>query len=129
MFTIVALSSRERDRLFDEVIRTLGFGLEDPATSEFRQTLENNDLLAVNARFDEIAVGGHAAAPGTPWGTDEIIYECSVSIDLVGDFIADPVARELVPLASIIVTPTQDLTPVGTTPVVTPPNDGKGSWL
>ncbi len=129
-FTIVAMTSLERDRFYDEVIRVFAFGDEDSATSQFRQVLEDNDLIAVNARFDEIEVGGNASAPGTPWGTDEIIYETTVSLDLVGEFVADPVARTLIALSQIIVTPFADLTtPTGPVEGLTPADDGKGAWM
>lgn len=129
-FTVVTLSSLERDRLYDELIRTFAFGKEDVATSQFRETIENNDLLAVNAKFDEIQVGGNAAAPGTPWGTDEIIYERTVNLDLIGEFVADPVAAVLVPLSAIIVTPIIDTTIEGSNdPTLPGPDDGKGEWI
>ncbi len=129
-FTIVALTSLERDRFYDEVIRVLAFGNENPYTNQFRQVLEDNDLIAVNAKFDEISVGGNASAPGTPWGTDEIIYETTVSLDLVGEFVADPVAQALVLLSAIIVTPVVDLTtPTGPVEELFPADDGKGAWM
>ena len=127
-FTIVALSSLERDRLFDEMIRVMAFGRQDGATSLFRDTLEDNDLLAVNAKFDEIEVGGNASAPGTPWGTDEIIYERTISLDLLGEFVADAVAGSMLPLSAIVVHEVVD-TNVGQ-PIAdaAPPSDGKGVW-
>lgn len=129
-FTLVALSSLERDRLYDEVIRTFAFGLEDTATSHFRVILESNDLIAVNAKFDEIEVGGNASAPGTPWGSDEIIYERTVSLDLIGEFIADPVSQTLVPLSQIIITPVVDTDIEGfNDPTVLPVGDGRGEWI
>lgn len=127
-FTVVALTSRERDRLYDEVIRTLAFGAEDDGTSQFRTILEDNDLLAVNAKFDEIEVGGNAAAPGTPWGTDEIIYERTISLDLLGEFVADPVTNDLVLLSAITVTPIVDTDVGEPLAVVAGPSDGKGVW-
>jgi hypothetical protein len=128
-FTLVALSSLERDRLYDEIIRVFAFGAEDGATSQFRAIIEDNDLIAVNAKFDEIEVGGNAAAPGTPWGTDEIIYEKTISLDLIGEFLADPVAGNMVPLSGFLVTALMD-TEIGSDiePVV-PAGDGKGAWI
>lgn len=130
-FTIVALSSRERDRLYDELIRVLAFGAENTFTSQFRQTIEDNDLIAVNAKFDELSVGGNAASPGTPWGTDEIIYEKTISLDLLGEFVADPVAGDLVPLSAIIVEAVVDITLEDPDYVPGLPSsaDGKGVWV
>ncbi len=128
-FTIVALTSLERDRFYDEIIRVFAFGNEDPATNQFRQVLENNDFIAVNAKVDEIQVGGNASAPGTPWGTDEIIYETTISLDLIGEFVANPVARELHLLSEIVVYPIVDTDIQQDDVPVYPPSDGKGAWI
>lgn len=112
-FTVVALSSSERDALYDELVRVLAFGREQPETSRFRHRIENNDLLAVNIDFDEIEVSGSSAAPGTPWGTGEFIYEVTVTIEVIGEFVADRLAAVLVPLSKIVVTPTESLPEVG----------------
>jgi len=68
--TVVALSSLERDRLFDEVVRTFAFARENLAVSEFRTLIEQNDLMAMNINFDTLRVFGDSAAPGTPWETE-----------------------------------------------------------
>lgn len=86
--TVSALTSLERDRLYDELIRTLIFARMEPEVSTFRDKIEHNDLIAVNMDFDKLKVGGDAAAAGTPWGTDEMIYERSVSLNCLGEFIS-----------------------------------------
>lgn len=106
-FTVVALTSLERDRLYDELVRIIAFGPEDPVTAHFRSTLEDNDLLALNANFDTLQPRGGAAAPGTPWGSDEFIYERSLNFEVLGEFIMDPVQGTLVPLSAIEVTATE----------------------
>lgn len=128
-FTVVALSSQERDRLFDEMVRTFAFGKENLTTSLFRATVEDNDLIAVNAKFDEIQVGGETAAPGTPWGSDDMIYESTLSLDVIGEFIADPTTGELVHLSRILVTPVVDISLPDYVPDPdVPADDGKGAW-
>lgn len=99
--TIVAMTSLERDRLYDEVVRVLAFGNEDGATHQFRQYVENNEFIAANMNFDIIQPRGNVAAPGTPWGTDEIIYERTVNVDILGEFLADKITGSLVPLKRI----------------------------
>jgi hypothetical protein len=101
--TCVALSSLERDRLYDEVVRAFAFGKQNPALSPFRNRIESNDLVAINANFDNLRATGDAAAPGTPWGTDEVIYERSASFQLQGEFVGDPDTSEIVPLSQIVV--------------------------
>lgn len=99
--TIVALSSLERDRLYDELVKVLAFARVTESVSEFRDRVEQNDLVAMNANFDLLRPSGDNAAPGTPWGTDEFIYERSISIDLIGEFVSDPDSMILVPLRLI----------------------------
>lgn len=103
-FTVVALTSLERDRLFDEVVRVLAFGLEAPQIQEFRTYIENNEYVAVNFDFDQIEVRGNAASPGTPWGTDEFIYERTINMEMIGEFVSEVSTGTLVPLSRIDVT-------------------------
>jgi hypothetical protein len=101
-FTIATLSSLERARLYDEMVRVLAFARVQSSISDFREVIENNDLVAMNANFDTIRPSGDNAAPGTPWGTDEFIYERSLSIDLIGEFVSEPDGT-LVNLSEVIV--------------------------
>jgi hypothetical protein len=115
-FTIVALTSLERDRLYDEMVRILAFGsggLDDPGVNIFRQYIEDNPLIAMNMDFDEIESSGNNASPGTPWGTDEIIYERTINMELLGEFVSDGVTYELVPLSKVRILP-QVMSPDGT---------------
>jgi hypothetical protein len=100
-FTIVALTSLERDALYDEMIRVIAFGDENADTLQFRRYVEDNPLIAANINTDEIQAHGNAAAPGTPWGTEEIIYERGITVDVLGEFQADPISGTLVPLTRI----------------------------
>lgn len=109
-FTVVALSSLERDRLFDELLSVIAFSEEDPLLGRFRAAIETNDLIAVTAQWDEVESVGEDAAPGTQWGTDEVVYERSLNLDLRGEFVPDPATGTLLPLSKITVTPTADPT-------------------
>lgn len=100
-YTIVALTSLERDRLFDEVVRVLAFGDRAAPTLRFRQYVENNELIAANFDFDQVETRGNAAVPGTPWGTDEIIYERTINMEVIGEFVSDAETGLLVPLSAI----------------------------
>lgn len=101
--TAVALSSLERDRLYDEVVRTFAFSRQNHALSPFRTLVEQNDLIAMNFNFDNLQPSGDAAAMGTPWQTEEMIYEKSLSMDMQGEFVGDPNVQTLVPLSKIVV--------------------------
>lgn len=100
-FTVVALSSLERDRLYDELVRVIAFAREVDQVPEFRAYIESNEFVAMNGNFDEISVGGNSAAPGTPWGTDEYIYEITLNIDVLGEFVSDGSTGSLAPLSLI----------------------------
>lgn len=102
-FTCVALTSLERDRLFDEVVRILAFNREDSDVPEFRRYVEDNEFIACNFNFDQIEVQGNSVAPGTPWGTDEFIYEVTVNMEIIGEFISDASTGSLAPLRQILV--------------------------
>lgn len=104
-FTIVALSSLERDRMYDEIIRIFAFsrGDDNSVYNIFKQYIEQGNLIAMNMNFDEIEPQGNAAAPGTPWGTDEIMYEKTINMNLIGEFLSNGSDHTLVPLEHWIV--------------------------
>ena len=102
-YTIAALTSLERDRIFDELIKVLAFGRSSEHLSAFRQFIENNTFVAMNFDFDQIEVSGNAATPGTPWETDEIIYESTLVMQVLGEFITDVDTGNLVPLSKILI--------------------------
>lgn len=107
--TTVALTSLERDRLFDEVVRVVAFGNEDSVVGRFKDKIANNDLIAATLNTDRIEARGSAVAPGTPWGTDELMYERSLNLELIGEFVPDPGTGTLVPLSRIITIPVESL--------------------
>lgn len=108
-YTVSALTSRERDIIADEVVRLLAFGGEYPALSQFRQTLETNDLIQVSMQWDTFTLGGKAEDPGTPWGSDEMVYEITVGVDCQGSFVSgSTAAQSLIPLSQIAI---QDTVP------------------
>jgi hypothetical protein len=102
--TFVALTSRERDALYDQFIRVFAFSRVEQAASDFRTLIETNPFVVIQPNWDELRPHGDGAAPGTPWGTeDEVIYEKSLGFDLEGEFVSDPASNSLVRLAQIIV--------------------------
>lgn len=99
--TVATLTSLERDRLYDEVVRIFVGAQFNPALTSFRQLIESNDLVAMNANFDDIEPFGDTTSMGTPWGTDEILYEVSLRFDVIGEFVTDILTAELVPLSQV----------------------------
>lgn len=85
-FTAVAMSSLERDRLVDSLISVFAFSRSNGLT-RFRQVIEGGELIALNADFDQVEMRGFSASAGTPWGTDEMMYEGTVVIEIAGEFV------------------------------------------
>jgi hypothetical protein len=110
-FTVLTMSSFERYRLLDEVIRVLAFGKEQSATAQFRKVIEDNEFVAVNYDADEIDLSGFTAQQGTPWNSPDFIYEATATIELQGEYITDPATGQLAILERIDVFPYSDLEP------------------
>lgn len=101
-FTIATLNnSNQCDLIYDQVIAMIAFSAQSQMPSAFRQFVEGNNLIATNWSYDTIEPRGEAAAPGTPWGTDEVVYERGLAIQVLGEFVTDPVALTLVNLREI----------------------------
>jgi hypothetical protein len=63
----------------------------------------------MNFDFDEIGQRGFSAAPGTPWGTDDVVYEGTLAMECVGEFVSNIDTGEIVGVISAIqVTPYSD---------------------
>lgn len=100
-FTVVALTSLQRDRLHDEMVRTLAFGAERRETNQFRRYIEDNEFLAVNFDFDEITTRGFASSLGTPWQTEDMVYEAEVVMECFGEFLSDALTGTLLPVSAV----------------------------
>jgi hypothetical protein len=115
--TAMAMSSRERDMMYDELIRVFAFGRYTEPTNQFRDLIENHDLIAMNVNFDSLRPSGDNAGMGTPWETSEMLYEISLSLTVIGEFVGDPITQVVVPLGEIRVHPyAEDLQPVPNPP-------------
>lgn len=102
-YTIASLTSLERDTIYDELIKVLAFGRSSEVLNAFREFVENNGFIAMNFDFDEIQVSGNAATPGTPWETDEIIYESTLIMQVLGEFVTNVDTGDMVPLSKIVI--------------------------
>lgn len=97
-FTVYAMTSLERARLHDQVISMLAEARLKGQSSTFREYLEGNDLVAININLDQIAARAMITTTSTPWGTDDQIYEVTLAISLVGEYLTDPAD----PMAGIV---------------------------
>lgn len=101
--TVTALTSLERDLLFDDLVSIIAFAKQDPIRGRFVSMAENNDYIACNIDTDTITSRGSVAAPGTPWGTDEVVYEASINLNVIGEFVPNPDNSEALLLLSEII--------------------------
>ena len=62
-YTVAVLTSFERARLADELIKVLAFGTSNEFRGRFRDYIESNPYIAVNFNFDQIALSGWAETP------------------------------------------------------------------
>jgi hypothetical protein len=113
MYTIGALTSMQRDRLYDELVRVFLMS-GDPNVEGFRTYVEDNQYIMMNMDFDTISTRGMAENAGTPWGTNDFIYEATIAIETLGEFVSDEYFTSLVPLGQISTT-TQGFDIEGTT--------------
>jgi hypothetical protein len=100
MYTVGALTSMQRDRLYDELVRVFLMS-GDPNVISYRTYVEENPYIMMNMDFDTISTRGMAENAGTPWGTNDFIYEATLAIETVGEFVSDEYFTSLVPLAQI----------------------------
>lgn len=99
-FTLSAMTSLERDKLFDAVVSDLAFE-KRTGGGQLRQFIESNPYIAMEGNWDEIGQGGMAASMGTPWNTDDTIYEVTIRLAIQGEFISDETTGSLLPLEAV----------------------------
>lgn len=103
MFTVAAMTTGERDKLADELIKVLASGMANPRLARFRQAIEHNDLIGLQPNWDRMDPSSPSSGPGTPWGSDEYIFDRTITMEVQGEFVSDPAEDEspLVPLSAV----------------------------
>lgn len=126
-FTIIALSSKERDLISDGIIEAYAFASQMPTASPFYTTINSSDLINMTLQTDIISSGGQTETIGTPWDDDKIAYEDRYSFEVIGQ-VRSRVQPGVVftNLSKIQVGST--LTNVDGAPDNTTGDDGNGIW-
>ena len=83
---ILALTSEERDQLWDTLYNLILMNPGNPGSYAFYQSLANNNLIGITILRGTVQTLGDTVSPGTPWSPEELSYESSVRIQCVGDF-------------------------------------------
>ena len=83
---ILALTSEERDQLWDTLYNLVLMNPGNPASNSFYQNLVNNNLIGMTILPSTVQTLGDTVSPGTPWSPEELSYEASVRIQCIGDF-------------------------------------------
>lgn len=83
---ILALTSEERDQLWDTLYNLILMNPGNPGSYAFYQSLANNNLIGMTILQSTVQTLGDTVAPGTPWSPEEFSYEASVRVQCVGDF-------------------------------------------
>jgi hypothetical protein len=131
--TLLALSSKERDRLADQIINTLAFsrvsspnvltehGFEEsfsPLYDEFNK----NPHVSITINSDRPTPMGQSVNVGTPWNPDELVYEDAYAFEVIGQFMLVTTNEGLYRLRRIDIN--YDYAPLADTG-----DDGEGRWI
>lgn len=104
--TIGAMGNLERALLLDEISKDIAVGRVDGNPyGELRRVVEHSDLLGQNVTWESFTITGMAETPGTPWQTDDVIYEATIMLNVEGEVVLDPKTQALIPLSAIVVNP------------------------
>jgi len=106
---IMAMHSEERDRLYDSVTSLILMGAGSPASSAFRTSIVNNDLIGMTLLMDTFTPLGDSVSAGTPWSPEELTYEASVRINCIGDFYENKYDYLLPQVTKVIASGTQQV--------------------
>lgn len=104
--TTLSLSSLERDRISDALVQILLFGRENPRAEIFYSHLRYNDYVNLTIDNHSVRPSGQTTTLGTPWGTEDIVYEDTYNFGVTGQFASRYEDFGLVNLREIRIIPT-----------------------
>lgn len=131
--TLLALSSRERDRMADLIINALSFsrisnpniitenGYEE-TFSPLYQEFDKNPYVSITINSDKPNPMGQSISVGTPWAPDTLVYEDAYSFEVIGQFMLITENDGLYRLRRIDID--YEVAPAGTRG-----DDGEGTWV
>jgi hypothetical protein len=122
-FTLSAMGNLERAALVDDFSRMIAVSAnKDTPENVFRETIEQNEHIGQIVTWDSYTIGAFGESQGTPWGTDDVIYEATIALTTSGEVVVDPNTGALVRLSAI-------LTEVAIEGAAVMPTPGTGGWM
>lgn len=119
---ILALTSAERDSIWDTIVGVVLAGEMREDTRRFHDTLAQHDLIDLTIQKAQITPVGDVVGIGTPWNPEVLTYESTLKIPAVGEFFMDMGTAEFLQLSDVEVHKNNDLEePYGE-------DDGLGGW-
>lgn len=101
--SVYALTSEERDRIWDHLVQLFLMGRTRTPTNDFFSTIQTHDLIALTVQEGEVRPIGDSIGMGTPWDPEALTYEATLQIAFTGQFFADETTRTLLPLSTVSV--------------------------
>lgn len=98
MLQIIALSSEERDRMWDNAVNLLLLGRTRNPTDNFYSIVDTHDLVGMTIMEGSVRPVGDSISMGTPWDPEILTYEAAIEFDITGIFYADEYNSDLVTL-------------------------------
>jgi hypothetical protein len=81
---IVALSSLARDIIASQLFQMLAFRDLNPIAAKFNDYLKQDQFTHMTFDRDTLQPQGQSVNVGTPWGSDELVYDDGYSFQVVG---------------------------------------------
>lgn len=100
-FTVLTLTSEERDRMWDQLVQLFLMGRLHEQTNDFFEKIESHDLIAMTIMEGTVDPVGTSVNPGTPWGTEQLTYEASLSVNAIGQFYASDFSQNLIAISQV----------------------------
>jgi len=83
-FTIMSLSSFERDAYSSQFLNMFAFSKYHPTAQKFDQILEAGDSYSLAVDRDTLTPGGQTTSIGVPWNQETLAYQDVYSIRMLG---------------------------------------------
>ena len=100
---ILAMSSEERDRIWDTLTNLIMMNDMAPGSSAFYQSIVDDQLIGLTILPGQIIQIGDTVNAGTPWSAEELTYEATIRFRCIGEFYEDKYNQNLLPLDQITV--------------------------